>query len=116
MLWVDPLRLAANGLVPDDVVGALREQNIQVPAGQIGQPPAPVGQSFQLPVSVLGRLSDIEQFEEIIVKTGEAGQITRLKDVARLELGAKGYEITSRLNGAPATLAEGAPLRAEVMV
>ena len=84
-----------------EVLSAVREQNVQVAAGQIGQPPAPRGQSFQFAVNVLGRLTEIEQFEEIIVKTGEGGRITRLKDVARTELGGKTYDVTSRLSGAP---------------
>ena len=99
-IWLDPNQLKARNLTTGEVVGAIREQNVQVAAGQIGQPPAPAGQNFQYTVNVLGRLSDIEQFEEIIVKTAEGGRITRLKDVARLELGAKVYDITSRLNGA----------------
>ena len=74
---------------------------MQVAAGQIGQPPAPHGQNFQYTVNVLGRLTEIEQFEDIIVKTGEGGRITRLKDVARVELGGKTYDITSSLSGAP---------------
>ena len=70
-------------------MAAIREQNVQVAAGQIGQPPAPPGQSFQYTVNVLGRLTDIEQFEDIIIKTGEGGRITRLKDIARIDLGAR---------------------------
>jgi len=83
------------------VLDAIREQNVQVAAGQIGQPPAPAGQSFQYPVNVLGRLSEVEQFEEIVVKTAEGGRLTRLKDVARVELGGKSYDITSGMSGQP---------------
>ncbi|UCE76102.1 MAG: efflux RND transporter permease subunit, partial [Gammaproteobacteria bacterium] len=100
-IWLDPEQLKSRRLTTAEVIGAIREQNVQVAAGQIGQPPAPQGQNFQYTVNVLGRLSDIQQFEEIIVKTGEGGRITRLKDVARIDLGAKVYDITSRLNGAP---------------
>ncbi len=100
-IWLDPRQLKSRRLTTQDILNAVREQNVQVAAGQIGQPPAPRGQSFQYPVNVLGRLSEIEQFEQIIIKTGEGGALTRLKDVARVELGSKGYEITSRLNGAP---------------
>jgi HAE1 family hydrophobic/amphiphilic exporter-1 len=100
-IWLDPEQLKSRNMTTAEVIAAIREQNVQVAAGQIGQPPAPAGQSFQYTVNVLGRLSDIEQFEDIIIKTGEGGRITRLRDVARVELGAKVYDITSRLNGAP---------------
>jgi len=100
-IWLDPRQLKSRDLTTEDVLSAIREQNVQVAAGQIGQPPAPRGQNFQYTVNVLGRLSDVEQFEDIIVKTGEGGRITRLRDVARVELGGKGYEITSGLSGAP---------------
>jgi HAE1 family hydrophobic/amphiphilic exporter-1 len=99
-VWLDPLKLRSRRLTTSDVLNAIREQNVQVAAGQIGQPPAPRGQSFQYPVNVLGRLSEVEQFEDIIVKA-EDGRITRLADVARIELGGKSYDITSRMNGAP---------------
>jgi len=100
-IWLDPRQLKSRGLTTGEVLGAIQEQNVQVAAGQIGQPPAPAGQSFQLAVNVLGRLTDVEQFEEIIVKTGEGGRITRLRDVARIELGGKTYDVTSRLSGSP---------------
>ncbi len=99
-VWLDPLKLRSRRMTTSDVLNAIREQNVQVAAGQIGQPPAPRGQSFQYPVNVLGRLSEVEQFEDIIVKA-EDGRITRLRDVARIELGGKSYDITSRMNGAP---------------
>ncbi len=98
-IWLDPEQLKSRRLTTKDVLDAIAEQNVQVAAGQIGQPPAPAGQSFQYPVNVLGRLTDIEQFEDIIVKTGEGGRITRLRDIARVELGGKTYDVTSRLNG-----------------
>jgi len=100
-IWLNPQQLKSRRITTNDVLNAIREQNVQVAAGQIGQPPAPVGQSFQYSVNVLGRLTDIEQFEEIIIKTGEGGSITRLKDVARIELGGKTYNINSRLSGSP---------------
>ncbi len=100
-IWLDPNQLKSRRLTTNEVLAAIREQNVQVAAGQIGQPPVPQGQSFQYAVNVLGRLTDIEQFEDIIVKTGEGGRITRLKDVARIELGGKVYDITCRLSGAP---------------
>jgi HAE1 family hydrophobic/amphiphilic exporter-1 len=100
-IWLDPEQLKSRNMTTAEVIAAIREQNVQVAAGQIGQPPAPAGQSFQYTVNVLGRLSDVEQFEDIIIKTGEGGRLTRIRDVARVELGAKVYDITSRLNGAP---------------
>ncbi len=100
-IWLDPRKLKSRGITTQDVLDAIREQNVQVAAGQIGQPPAPSGQSFQLAVNVLGRLNDIAQFEEIIVKSGEGGRFTRLKDVARLELGGKDYSVTSSVRGVP---------------
>ena len=100
-IWLDPEQLKSRRLTTTEVIDAIREQNVQVAAGQIGQPPVPAGQNFQYAVNVLGRLTDAEQFEQIILKTGEGGRITRLKDVARIELGGKTYDITSRLNGAP---------------
>ncbi len=100
-IWLDPHQLKSRGMTTGEVLSAIREQNVQVAAGQIGQPPAPRGQSFQFAVNVLGRLTEVDQFEEIIVKTGADGRITRLKDVARTELGGKTYDVTSRLSGAP---------------
>ena len=100
-IWLDPPQLKSRDLTTEDVLAAIREQNVQVAAGQIGQPPAPPGQSFQYTVNVLGRLTDIEQFEEIIIKTGEGGRITRLKDIARIDLGGKSYDLTSGLTGKP---------------
>ena len=86
-IWLNPQRLKSTGITTEEVLGAIREQNVQVAAGQIGQPPAPASQSFQLSVNVLGRLTEIEQFEGIIVKTSEDGSIVRLKDLASIELG-----------------------------
>ena len=100
-VWLDPRQLKSRNLTTEDVLAALREQNVQVAAGQIGQPPAPTGQNFQYTVNVLGRLSEVEQFEEIIVKTAAGGRITRLKDVARIELGGRTYSITSSKGGTP---------------
>jgi HAE1 family hydrophobic/amphiphilic exporter-1 len=100
-IWLNPRQLRSRNLTTEDVLSAIREQNVQVAAGQIGQPPAPRGQNFQYTVNVLGRLTEIEQFEDIIIKTDEGGRITRLKDIARIELGGKSYDLTSSLNGAP---------------
>ena len=82
-----------------DVVRALREQNVQVAAGQIGQQPAAKGVDFQYTMTTLGRLTEPEQFADIIVKTGAEGQIIRLRDVARVELGARNQDINNYLDG-----------------
>jgi hydrophobe/amphiphile efflux-1 (HAE1) family protein len=100
-IWLDPEKLKARGLTTTDVVSAIREQNVQVAAGQIGQPPVPEDQSFQYTINTLGRLSDVAQFEDIIVRTGEGARITRVKDVARVELGSVSYDVTSRFNNKP---------------
>ena len=100
-IWLDPNQLKSRNLTTTEVINAVREQNVQVAAGQIGQPPAPAGQNFEYAVNVLGRLTDVEQFEDIIIKTGEGGRITRLRDIARIDLGGKVYNITSRLSGSP---------------
>jgi len=90
-LWLDPLRLAARQITAGDVTNALREQNIQVAAGALGQQPAPTGQMYQLSVRVEGRLPDAPDFDNIIVKAGAEGSLVRLKDVGRAELGAETY-------------------------
>ncbi len=102
-VWLDPDRMRARDLTTNDVVNAIREQNVQVAAGQIGEPPAPEGQAFQLTVNTLGRLSEVEQFEAIVIKTGADGRVIRVKDVARVELGADNYNLSSRLDGSPAS-------------
>ncbi len=98
-IWLDPDKLAARRLTTEDVTAALARQNVQVPAGQIGQPPSPAGQRFQLNVTTLGRLSEPEEFERIVIKTGVAGQIVYLRDVARVELGAQNYDSFSSRSG-----------------
>ncbi len=101
-VWLNPDQLASRDLTAGDVVKALQEQNVQVAAGQVGQPPVPPGLDFQLTMTTLGRLSEPEQFEEIVIKTGASGQLTRLKDVARVELGAKNMNTSCRVDGQPA--------------
>ena len=88
-VWLDPDKLQSRNLTAGDVIRVLREQNVQVAAGQIGQPPVPSGQNFQYTVSTLGRLVDAEQFADIVLKTGTDGEVTYLRDVARTELGAE---------------------------
>ncbi|HCP12702.1 MAG TPA: hydrophobe/amphiphile efflux-1 family RND transporter, partial [Planctomycetaceae bacterium] len=80
-VWLDPDRIAARGLTVSDVVAALREQNVQVAAGSLARPPVPSGQAFQYSLSTQGRLQDAGQFSEIIIRTGQAGEILRLRDV-----------------------------------
>ncbi len=100
-VWLDPDKLASRNLTADDVVRVLREQNVQVAAGQIGQPPVPRGQDFQYTMSTLGRLVEAEQFADIVLKTGADGEVTYLKDVGRTELGAKNQDVNSTLDGKP---------------
>ena len=103
-VWLDPSQLNQRGLVPQDVINAIQQQNANVAAGQLGMPPAPVGQDFQLTANVPAALSDPAQFEQIILKTdsGAGGQITRLRDVGRVELGARSYSQIFKVDGKPA--------------
>ena len=103
-IWLDPQTLQARGLAPEDVIRAIQQQSQQVTAGQVGAPPAPAGQVFQYTVNIEGRLIDSAEFANIIVKvdSSNGGQITRVKDVGRVELGAQTYSQSSRLNGKPA--------------
>ncbi len=103
-IWMNPNQLDTRNITTTDVVNALRQQNVQVAAGQIGQEPNPDNQDFQLTVTTLGRLSDPKEFANIIIKIGEDGQITQIKDVARVELGAQSYDGYSQLDGKPAAL------------
>jgi HAE1 family hydrophobic/amphiphilic exporter-1 len=98
-LWLDPTRLAQRGLTATSVLNALNEQNVQVAAGQLGQPPANQGQSYQISVRAIGRLSDAKEFENIVLKTGTDGTLVRVKDIGRAELGAEDYGSVLRFNG-----------------
>jgi len=100
-VWLNPQQMKSRHITTQDILNAMREQNVQVAAGQIGSPPVPDGTNFQYSINVLGRLTEVSQFEKIIIKTGENGNITQLKDVARLELGGKTYDINSTINGSP---------------
>ncbi|NWF32454.1 efflux RND transporter permease subunit [Stenotrophomonas sp. SAM-B] len=100
-LWLDPSLIAARGLTAGDVIAAVREQNVQVAAGSVGQAPDSTA-AFQVTVNTLGRLTDEEQFGDIIIRTGDDGQVTRLRDVARIEMGADAYALRSLLDGEPA--------------
>ncbi len=101
-LWLDPVRLAKRGLTASDVTSALAEQNVQVAAGQIGQPPIPAGQLYTLSVRAAGRLTDPKDFERIIVKQTKDGSIVQLRDVGRAELGAEDYSSNLTFSGYPA--------------
>jgi HAE1 family hydrophobic/amphiphilic exporter-1 len=103
-IWIDPLLLRARGLTTVDLIQAMQEQNVQVAAGQIGGQPAPSDQPFEYAINTLGRLHTVEQFENIIVKRGELGQLVRVRDVARVELGAQSYKWYGELDGAPSII------------
>ncbi len=98
-LWLDPAKLAQRGLTATNVLSALQEQNVQVAAGQIGQPPSAEGQAYQISVRAVGRLSEAAEFDNIILKTGTDGTLVRLKDVGHAELGAENYGTLLRFNG-----------------
>ncbi|MGB2063706.1 Efflux pump membrane transporter BepE [Marinomonas gallaica] len=98
-LWLDPDELASRGLIPSDVVQAVRAQNQQVAAGSLGAQPVALDSEFQILLNVKGRLESIEEFENIIVQVGSNGAMTRLKDVARIELGQDSYSLRALLSG-----------------
>ncbi len=100
-VWLDPDKLQSRNLTVNDVIRVLREQNVQVAAGRIGQPPVPTGQDFQYTLSTLGRLVEADQFAEIILSTGQDGEVTYLRDVSRTELGARNQDTLCRLDGRP---------------
>ncbi|MBE9168030.1 efflux RND transporter permease subunit [Pleurocapsales cyanobacterium LEGE 06147] len=98
-LWLDPQRLAARSLTPQDVVTALNEQNLQVGAGQLGQPPIPSEQEYQIDLRAVSRLTDPREFEEIVLRTEDDGTLIQLRDVGRAELGAENYNSFLRFRG-----------------
>jgi HAE1 family hydrophobic/amphiphilic exporter-1 len=102
-VWLDPNKLQALSLMPQDVIQAIQQQSQQVTAGQVGMPPAPPGQAFQYTLNINGRLDDTKEFENVIVKTGNNGDVTRVRDVGRVELGAQTYSQIFSLNNKPAT-------------
>src|SRR5262249_9098769 len=101
-VWLRPDRLASLGVTPSDIQNAIKEQNAQSPAGRIGAEPAPAGQEGQYNVRALGLLKDPKEFEEIIVRSNTDGSQVKIKDVARVELGAQTYDLRARLNKSPA--------------
>src|SRR6059058_2188134 len=102
-VWLDPNKLYARGLMPQDVISAIQQQSQQVTAGQVGAPPTPPGQAFQYTLNVSGRLVDTSEFENVIVKTSTSGDVTRVRDVGWVELGAQTYSQAFSLNNKPAT-------------
>jgi len=105
-VWLDPQRLNSYGLTSGDVVDAIRRQNVQVASGRIGGAPAEEGVAYEYTVNVPGRLSEIPEFEKIVVKTSSEGRVIRVRDIARVELGSDSYTLSSQLNGEPsATIA-----------
>ncbi|MEJ8475594.1 efflux RND transporter permease subunit [Roseibium algae] len=103
-IWLDPDRLASLSMTPTDFISAIQDQNIQVAAGQIGAPPVPTGQQFQYTVKAKGRLDSKEEFEQIVLRTGEDGAVVTVGDVARVELGAQFYASSGAFNGQPSTV------------
>src|ERR1700731_2314281 len=102
-VWLDPHKLHARGLMPQDVIQAIQQQSQQVTAGQVGMPPTPSGRTFQYTLTVNGRLDDTSEFANVIVKTGNNGDVTRVRDVGSVELGAQTYSQMFSLNSQPAT-------------
>ncbi|MGL4555318.1 MAG: efflux RND transporter permease subunit, partial [Gemmataceae bacterium] len=100
-VWLDPERMATRGLTAADVLKAVEQQNVQVAAGQIGAPPIDKGQAFQYNMTTLGRLADVDQFGMMVLKTDASGRIIRLRDVARVQLGAQAYDQFCTLDGKP---------------
>lgn len=98
-IWLDPDKLASLALTTTDVANAIEEQNVQVAAGSIGQPPIPKGQQFQFTITTLGRLETVEEFEDIIIRANPDGSVVRIKDVATVELGAETYTTKAELDG-----------------
>ncbi len=101
-LWLDPEKMAGRGLTASDVVSALQEQNVDIAAGAVGQPPTRAGQNYQISVRAIGRLSEPSQFDNIILKTNADGTLVRVKDVGEAQLGAEDYSSDLEYNGHPA--------------
>jgi multidrug efflux pump len=102
-VWLDPEQLASRGLTANDVIAALREQNVQVAAGQVGQPPVRGNPATQLTLTTLGRLREPSQFADVVIRRTPEGKLVRIKDVGRVELGARSNDIIARFDGQPTT-------------
>ncbi len=100
-IWLDPQRMAARNLTAQDVVNALQEQNIQVGAGKIGQSPTPDDQLFEIPLQAVGRLQTVDEFEQLVLKRGEDGNLVKIQDVGWVELGAENYSTVATFKGQP---------------
>jgi len=103
-IWLDPDRLTSLGMTPTDFIAAVRDQNIQVAAGQIGAPPVPDGQQFQYTITAKGRLATTEEFEDIVLRTGADGAVVTIGDVARVERAAQFYNASGQFNGQASTV------------
>lgn len=103
-VWLDPDRMKAVGITADDVIGAVRAQNLQVPAGQVGQPPNLPYEQFQLSIVTQGRLSEVAEFEDIVIRANADGSMLRLRDVGWVEMGGKDYGQAAKVNGKPAVM------------
>ncbi|KAE9631789.1 efflux RND transporter permease subunit [Parasedimentitalea maritima] len=103
-IWMDPNKMAGLSITPGDLINAVREQNLEVSAGQIGAPPVPGDQTFQYTIKSKGRLTTIEEFGDIVIRTGEAGSTVRVRDVATVELGAEYYSVSGYYEGSKATI------------
>ncbi|MCB1204053.1 MAG: multidrug efflux RND transporter permease subunit [Verrucomicrobiae bacterium] len=98
-IWLDPEKIAARDLTAGDVINAVREQNVQVAAGSLGQPPAPTGASFQYTLTAPGRLKTPEEFGDIVLKSGDSGEVVKLGDVSRIEIGSRDYASKTYMDG-----------------
>jgi len=103
-IWMDPNKMAGLGITPGDLINAVREQNLEVSAGQIGAPPVPGDQTFQYTIKSKGRLTTVEEFGDIVIRTGAAGSTVRVRDVATIELGAEYYSVSGYYEGSKATI------------
>ncbi|KIC37466.1 efflux RND transporter permease subunit [Leisingera sp. ANG-M7] len=103
-VWLDPNKMAGLGISPGDVISAVQEQNIEVSAGQVGAPPVPGDQVFQYTIKSKGRLTEVSEFENIVIRTGDGGSTVRLGDIAKVELGASNYSSSGFFDGVPATI------------
>jgi hydrophobe/amphiphile efflux-1 (HAE1) family protein len=103
-IWLDPEKMAQLGITASDVTSALNSQNVQAPAGQVGQQPAPKGQELQLTVQVQGRLTSVPEFQKVIIRANPDGSLVQIKDIARVELGSQTYTTFGDLNGQPGVM------------
>lgn len=101
---LDPARMAQFGLIPSDVTAVVREQNRDFPSGRVGREPSPQGTQLTIPVITTGRMSEVSEFEDMIIRAYPDGSMVRLKDIAKIELGAQSYDLEGRLSGEPTTM------------